>query len=341
MTTGYSIITARRVQEASWEATRRALDGSFYLSTAYAAIMQSQGCTPIYVSLLDPDRECRGIALLFLTDQWRRWPLKALLRTLYANTHPAVQGQAQALVDLFSAKIIDFAETLGVAAVHLGSEDALTSPGTMVSRGLRAKSRIEFRLPLGGDDEDLLARMKPRRRSYLRSLSRSGSLAVAERNDIDALRLLIELQGTSRERRRARGEDYSISSQSAAERLHRAFVVPGHARVFVATADERPLAAVMLHCDTQRAYYTMAGSSEEGFRTQAPLFLVWRVVQALRADGFRMLNLGGVAATATAPDDLGHGLYRFKQSFGGEEVSCTDWDRQSPGFRSWIRSRLG
>ena len=49
---------------------------------------------------------------------------------------------------------------------------------------------------------------------------------------------------------------------------------------------------------------------------------MWRAIELLTADGFEVFNLGGVSAAAEDPEDAAHGLYRFKDGWGGERVSC-------------------
>jgi lipid II:glycine glycyltransferase (peptidoglycan interpeptide bridge formation enzyme) len=90
----------------------------------------------------------------------------------------------------------------------------------------------------------------------------------------------------------------------------------------------------MVHSDGVRAYYTIAGCSPEGFQCNAPGYLIWKMMLALKNDGVLSLNLGGVKEEASSDGNIAHGLYSFKKSFGSEEVSCIDWHCDDLGVRS-------
>ena len=66
----------------------------------------------------------------------------------------------------------------------------------------------------------------------------------------------------------------------------------------------------------------MGGSTPEGYECGASVWLHWRVATLLAESGFRTYNLGGAAASAAAPGDPGHGLYRFKRGFGARITPC-------------------
>lgn len=61
------------------------------------------------------------------------------------------------------------------------------------------------------------------------------------------------------------------------------------------------------------AYYHSAGTSPDGMRLGASVFLISELADALRADGCTVFNLGG-----TDPDQ--EGLRRFKAGFGAITV---------------------
>ena len=57
-----------RTAPSDWETSRLALEGSFYLSEAYAGVLAAQGCEPVFLVWRN-DTQVQGMALGFLTDQ--------------------------------------------------------------------------------------------------------------------------------------------------------------------------------------------------------------------------------------------------------------------------------
>jgi hypothetical protein len=326
--------------DEDWEQIRASLAASFYLSRSYASILSAQGLPTIAFRLMNSADSCVGIALGYRSSNWARWPLRGLSKRFHFHTHPAVVGNDTGLQRAFAAMIVARLSATGMSALTFGSEDAPISPQGLAALGMIPKERVEFALPLDLDDQQMLARVKPRKRSLIRQMARDQEVVVREASDLASLKRLIEFQAASHDRRVRRGDpEYSIASQASASTIHRLFIEQGHARLFLALLSGSPVAGVLVHCDGKRsAYYTMAGCSDEGFRASAPTYLVWEMMQQLRRDGYQSLNLGGVSR-AEAQDRSG--LYQFKSSFGGSEVSCTSWHKSDFGWRSRVEQALG
>lgn len=313
---------------------------SFYLSYAFAMICKTEGLKPLYFQLLDHDRNNIGIALGFLSDQWRRWPLNQVFQCFLLRTLPAVKNNDIKTLEIFSAEIMEYVEKLGVRKIHFNSEDAPISSKNIGPFSMIEQGRLEFLTNLDLTDDEIMSNMKSRRRSYLRKLIKESSVSVQEENNLQGIFKLIEFQGSSRERRRERGEDYQISAQSAGKKILQNYVNPGYARIFTAYIDQQPVSSIMLHCYEKHAYYTMAGSSENGFKSNAPTFLIWEVMRTLRDDGYQTLNMGGVTSAAKEPNNKATGLYQFKKSFGGKEIMCVSWYKETGGIRSKLADFL-
>ena len=326
--------------EAEWEQRRLDFEGSFYLGARYAGILRAEKLYPLFFYFHDETGRCVGLGLGHLTDQWRRWPLRSLVRRLVFETYPAVSRGREDLLNVFMEKILQYTKEYGVSGLEFRSIDAPVSPTGLDKQGMIPFERIEFVVDLAVDDGELMQRISSRKRSQLRKIDRSGELAVRECRDQDSLIQLIDFQSSSRDRRRRRGEEYAIASRSSALPIYKNYIEPGNGRLFMVYSNEIPLAGILLHCGHGRAYYTMAGSSPEGFSSHAPSFLVWQVMRILRDDGYTIFNLGGVPGSARHESDLAHGLYRFKNAFGGREVRCINWRRDNLGWRSRLRDMM-
>lgn len=322
-----------------WDDAVSRTGGGFYLTTGYAEIVAHQGAEPLYFRLFSNGKMI-GLALGFLTNQWMRWPARHIFRGFQWQTHPVVVGHDPHLLDGFVRSILREVENIGVATIRLHSEDARVSPAASLMDGFTALARLEFLMTLSHDPNEVLARIASRKRINLRSAIKSSTLTVNEVHTFEAVEKLIDFQHVSRERRRKRGEDYAVANRSAAERIYEDYVKSGLGRVFLSYQDGIPLSGILLHCWGGRAYYTMSGCSEQGFAVNAPRNTVWGAIERLCGDGYCELNMGGVGASAANPDDLAHGLYIFKRSFGGVETSCLTFERKIPGVRSFVGNLL-
>lgn len=319
-----------------WDDDVSRIGGGFYLTTGYAEIVARQGAEPLYFRMFR-NGEVIGLALGFLTNQWMRWPGRHLFRGFQWQTHPVVVGNDPNLLDGFVRSILREVENIGVASIRLHSEDARMSPAASLEGGFTSSARLEYRVTLSHNPDEVLTRISSRKRTYLRSAIKASTLAVREIRTLDAIEKLIDFQGVSRERRRKRGEDYAVANQSAAQTIYEDYIKSGLGRMFLSYQDGTPLSGVLLHCWSGRAYYTMSGCSEQGFALNAPMITVWGAIESLCGDGYSELNMGGVGASAANPDDLAHGLYRFKRSFGGAETLCLTFEKKVPGMRSFVR----
>lgn len=331
-------VSRGRLPEA-WNAQLLKLKGGYYLSAEYADIQKRDGSEPIYFILREAG-EISGMALGFLTRQWMRWPGRQLCREFHWQTHPVVRDDDVARLEAFVDQIVAHVDAIGVLGFHLHSEDARISPRHLDKNAYACRSRLEYSIPLSEDPAEVMARIASRKRTYLRSAIKSSLLEVREEATLEAVSKLIDFQEVSRDRRRKRGEDYAISAPSAAKRIFEDYIQSGQGKLFLSYQEGVPLSGILLHCWGGRAYYTMSGCSEAGFSANAPLLTVWCAIQALCRQGYVELNMGGVGASGADPADVSHGLYRFKRSFGGNEIECYTYERRSTGLRAQLGELL-
>lgn len=319
----------------AWNEDVTRTGGGFYLSADYAEIVARQGAEPLYFRLGNEGRTI-GVALGFLTNQWMRWPARNIFREFQWQTHPVVADDDPKLLESFVRSILREVENIGVSRIRLHSEDARMSPADPKESVFATEARLEFRVALNHNSREVFSLFSSSKKRDIKS----STLTVSEVSTLDSVQKLIDFQNVSRERRRKRGEDYAVATRSAAERIFEDYIAPGFGRVFLSYKDGIPLSGLLLHCWQGRAYYTMSGCSQQGFRANAPLNALWGAIKQLCCDGYSELNLGGVSASATDPSNLAHGLYRFKRSFGGIETPCLTLERRVSGVRSLVRGLL-
>jgi len=71
-----------------------------------------------------------------------------------------------------------------------------------------------------------------------------------------------------------------------------------------------------LHAGT-KGVTVRSGCTPEGYESYAMYLLQTELLKRVKERGIVTLNIGGVPAAAEKPEHPQHGLYEFKQGFGG------------------------
>lgn len=187
--------------------------------------------------------------------------------------------------------------------------------------------RTTIHLDLTRDLDTILAQMKPKWRYNIRLAERKG-VTVREGNADDLPTFYRLMQITSaRDRFAIHSFDYYRTAfELCASR--------DYARLFVAEYAGEPLAMIFVTAFGGEAIY-LYGASSNAHRERMPNHaLHWAAIQWAKTRGCTRYDLWGVAAVADAlvadkPDKSSgpirfeppsHGLYQFKQGFGGQLV---------------------
>jgi hypothetical protein len=273
---------------------------------------------PRYLLQGGPDGpEAVGVAYR-LRPRWRPWVRPRWLLDRLPWPVPGAPGEHDERVrGLVRAALSD-----RCAAIELGSFDGPSPPPPLAQLGFSVEPRFEFAVDLSRSEEDLLAAMKSSHRRKVRQAGRAG-VVVREEREPGRIAVLGRLQDQTRERRGRRGEDMSCPPESRYQLLATCLLEQGRARLYVGTTgDGEEVSAVLIDVHGDRAYYLMGGTDSRGLAVNAASLVMWEAVRALRAEGLAELNLGGVPQHAEASSALEHGLYRFKDGWGGERRDC-------------------
>lgn len=201
--------------------------------------------------------------------------------------------------------------------------------------GSSIQPRTTIHLDLTQPLDAILAQMKPKWRYNIRLAERKGVM-VREGGAADLSSFYQLLEATSaRDAFRIHSPEYY---RTALE-----LMAPAHAQLFVAEYQEQPLAAIFVTAFGREAIY-LYGASGNAHRDKMPNHaLHWAAIRWAKARGCTCYDLWGVADVAdavgatsamqkVAPDKgpadgkagesspLPHGLYQFKQGFGGTLV---------------------
>jgi Acetyltransferase (GNAT) domain len=212
------------------------------------------------------------------------------------------------------ANLVAGLRSQGAAEARFDSFDARWRPGDGLPAG-GTRTRIEHIVPLLDDPERQLRGFHESHRRKARRGAREGwtlELPVGQ-EAVDLLQSIDE-SGAERGRPIVGLQDLRLSAEQDSG--------TSGAAVFAACADGAPLSGALVGWSHGRAVYLIGGSTPEGYRRAAAVWLHWRIMEILVGRGLKEYSLGGTGEAASRPESPRHGLYRFKAGFGGEVVAC-------------------
>lgn len=167
---------------------------------------------------------------------------------------------------------------------------------------------------LRGEEEALLARMKPKWRYNIRlSMRRGVTVREGGEADLGAFHRLMEITG--------RRDGFGIHSAAYYRRAWALFASEDRARLLLAEYEGELLAGLLAYAFNGQAWY-LYGASGEAHRDLMPNHqLQWRAMQWARSLGCTQYDLWGITDEDPAsPTAALSGVERFKLGFGGEVV---------------------
>jgi len=171
--------------------------------------------------------------------------------------------------------------------------------------------------------EDLiLARMKPKTRYNIRLAAKKG-VTVRAWDDLSAFHQMLLLTG--------KRDGFGVHSQEYYRRAYDLMYPQKMCEVLLAEYNGKALAALMVACHGNRAYYLYGASAGEE-RSRMPTYLMqWEAMRWAKSLGCESYDLWGVPDQDTPVLEAGFekrrdglwGVYRFKRGFGGSLKRAT------------------
>lgn len=195
-------------------------------------------------------------------------------------------------------------------------------------------------ISINDNEEQILARMKPKRRYNIRLAEKKG-ITVRAWDDISAFHEMMTVTG---------GRDkFGVHSKEYYQRAYELFHPKGTCELLVAEFEGKPLASLMVFTNGKRAWYVY-GASNDQERNRMPTYLLqWEAIRWAKARGGDEYDLWGVpdeneesleAQFESRHDGL-WGVYRFKRGFGGQVKRATQAvDRVYNPLLYWLYTRL-
>ena len=304
----------------SWARIVAELRGNIFHSVGWSRISESAFSRPLFFTWTSAGGRIDAVAI----GMERRAHIPAVgrwLKRLEFETYPAVRDSSADALEQTLRAVVGFARDGRFMAIEIGSFMAPQPCPAMAGMGLHLHRRTEFVMDLTASDDTLLKGFSSHQRRKHRKAEKHG-LEFREATTLDAMKEFRELQVRSRDRRLERGEDIGVLEDSYYEEIGRKYFAHDLGRVFLATHEGEPVSAAFVSIYGGRALYVYGGSSDAGFRLDAPAFLFWNIFRRCRDLNCTEFNLGGVPADAESPDHPSNGLYRFKAGFGGRVIPC-------------------
>ncbi len=197
-------------------------------------------------------------------------------------------------------------------------------------------------IDLQGNEDDILARMKPKTRYNIRLAQRRGvRVRPGTEQDLETFADLIDETG--------RRDGFGVHPPAYYRTAYRLFVPLGLASLWVAEYEGEPLAAVMVFAFAGTASYLYGASSDRQRNLMPNYALQWQAILWARSLGCRWYDLWGI------PDEVGldpeahmenevpqlpglWGVWRFKRGFGVQVVRrAGPWDYvySRPGYLAY------
>lgn len=330
-------LEVRHEPPEDWAACLERCDGNFYHSPHWADANASPLTRALYFRWLNGSGDCTGVAL----GIERRSPVAgigALFRRLDFESYPALVSLDRDDVQRAIGDLLAFADGRGYRAFAVQSF-ATRVPGVeLQSLGLSVTTRHEFVVDLAQPEEEARRRLSSHHRRKIKRASAHG-LIFSESCSQEALRASRIVQVQSRDRRVARGEWIPSGDDAAYLQMGTRLFAANVGRVFLASHGGDVVSAALVWIYRNQAFYLFGGSSDTGFALDAPAWLFWQAFDRCRSLGCTRFNLGGVPASAVLADSQSHGLYRFKEGFGGEQVACVSG--HIDGLSSKLKATVG
>jgi peptidoglycan pentaglycine glycine transferase (the first glycine) len=309
------------INAADWDAFVNAHpDGHILQTPAWADLKCAFGWSAARVGIREQGELVAGAQVLFR-------PLPTALYTIaYVPKAPLVDWNNKPLVEFLFKSLDNVAKSANAIFLKIEPPDTapdlqslLTNydlPKVRTNPAPPIQPRRTVLIDLRGSDDEILARMKQKTRYNVR-LAEKKEIVVTPSDDIDAFCDLMKITGER--------DKFGVHSPKYYRKAYELFRPGGHAQIFMAAFQGKPLATLMLFVLGKRAWYFYGGSSNEERNRMPPYLLQWEAMRWAKARGVEEYDLYGVPDEDEAALEAGFetrhdglwGVYRFKRGFGG------------------------
>ena len=321
------IEVADAVDAAEWDALVTRLGGGIFHSSTWACYVQARqpNARPRYMHLLSSDDNPIGLCLMFVETSPRK-VLATITGKLWMEAAPVVKNGSADAVLAFTEAIEDYARKQALATITIGSFGGGSINIAFSQLGFQQTRYWEFVHDLSVSEETLWESMEYKRHKNIQKAVRMG-VVLNDCYGEEGIAELRRLQRDSSERIVARGgKNISHKGTFNADPV-KVLLDSGQGRIVCAQIDGQVVSAGLFTLFNGSVYHTLSGHSEAALRSQAPTFLLWETIKRYKVEGALRFNFGGCSAAATEEGHPEHGVYIYKQGFGGERIECVTLQR--------------
>lgn len=302
-----------------WDALIGRFSGSIFLRPE-CLTLEGDGSSPRFFRFYDDQQKLIGIALGAIFHA-RRKILGRLIRSLYLPTLPVTDQKFPGYLDQMIEKVTEYGRRVKVISITIGSFYSSVAYEGFEQIGYETRPRWEFLLDLQSPEDQIWDRLDAHHRRYIRYGEKRG-LCFVEDKTSEGLDCLMALQENATKRIRTRGGDDSSSTIQEYRMIKESIVDKGLGYVFLAMRDGQAHSGLLIAVHQRKAYLIFSGTSPEGYKLRASVFLYWNTALALKKMGILEWNLGGTPWEAQDETSDAHGLYMFKGRFGTKRILC-------------------
>lgn len=335
---GYRLSQSRATRDPGWDRFLLTVPGGHHLQSSYwGAVKAILGWRAIRVFATDGDG-IRGGAQILLRD------VPVVGAVGYVPLGPVLGREDPALRRLVLHGVQAVARTQRVQFLvvqpQAGQEPVV---GDLLAYGFRKAGdlvrphpKATLLVDLARDEDALLAGMKSRTRYNIRLAQRRG-IRVRQGGEAD-LPTFYRLLAMTGDRQR-----FAVPSQRYFRHLVRIMAPPGHAKIFIAEHDGRPLSAALVIAFGDLVSYKRGGWSGELGHLHPNELMHWEAMRWAKAEGYRCYDFEGIELPAA--DGQFSSVSAFKVGFGGDILLLPHAYEQirNPILRggySWLAPRL-
>lgn len=161
-------------------------------------------------------------------------------------------------------------------------------------------------LDLQKSEEELLAEMKPKTR-YNINLAQKYKVEIVKSQDGTQFDKFWNLMKET-----AKRDKFFLHSKEYYQRLAEVKSENFRNEIYLATLEDKVLAAAMINFFNGKATYLHGASSSENRNMMAPYLLHWKIIKDAKSSGYKEYDLWGIS-------EKWPGVTRFKRGFGGAE----------------------
>jgi peptidoglycan pentaglycine glycine transferase (the first glycine) len=193
-----------------------------------------------------------------------------------------------------------------------------------------SQPRSQWLIDLEPTVEEIQAQMKPKWRYNVKLAGKRGvEITCGSQSDVPDFHRIY--------RETAERDGFYIHGEDLYRKIFNVFWELGQFDLVIARLKGKPISAVTLVTLGRTCWY-MFGASSNGHRdVMAPHALQWEAMKIAKERGASIYDMRGVSDVPSSDQDMS-GVYRFKQGFGGYQVTLMDQysqGYQQPWFNVW------